>query len=163
MAGGFSISKNKIEQFKAYIFKIFNSLQVNLYKEKNLYIDSVVSPSALNVNFYSKIDYLSPFGSGNPEPKFVIENLTILNSKIVAEKHIKSVLLGSDGSNIKTIAFNAVDNDLGQYLLKKNIKPFNIAGKLTLNEWRGEKNVEFIIDDISVNKDKINKVPSSNG
>ncbi len=163
MAGGFSISKNKIEQFKAYIFKIFNSLQVNLYKEKNLYIDSVVSPSALNVNFYSKIDYLSPFGSGNPEPKFVIENLTTLNSKIVAEKHIKSVLLGSDGSNIKTIAFNAVDNDLGQYLLKKNIKPFNIAGKLTLNEWRGEKNVEFIIDDISVNKDKINKVPSSNG
>ena len=28
----------------------------------------------------------------------------------------------------------------------------NIAGKLTLNEWKGQKNVEFIIDDISVNK-----------
>ena len=163
MAGGFSISKDKIEQFKTYIFKIFQSLKISFQKERNLYIDSIVSPSALNVDFYSKVDNLSPFGSGNPEPKFVIENLTILNSKIVAERHIKSVLLGSDGSNIKTIAFNAKDNDLGQYLLKKNIKPFNIAGKLTLNEWRGEKNVEFIIDDISVNKDKINKVPSSNG
>ena len=163
MAGGFTISKDKIEQFKTYIFKIFQSLEISSQKERNLYIDSIVSPSALNVDFYSKVDNLSPFGSGNPEPKFVIENLTILNSKIVAERHIKSVLLGSDGSNIKTIAFNAKDNDLGQYLLKKNIKPFNIAGKLTLNEWRGEKNVEFIIDDISVNKDKINKVPSSNG
>jgi len=37
--------------------------------------------------------------------------------------------------------------------LSKNYKKaFNIAGKLSLNEWRGEKNVEFIIDDISVNK-----------
>ena len=40
---------------------------------------------------------------------------------------------------------------------------FNIAGKLSLNEWRGQKNVEFIIDDISVNKIISNTVPSSIG
>ena len=32
------------------------------------------------------------------------------------------------------------------------MKNFDIAGKLSLNEWRGQKNVEFIIDDISVIK-----------
>ena len=36
--------------------------------------------------------------------------------------------------------------------LKKNKKTFNIVGKLSLNEWKGKKKVEFIIDDISVNK-----------
>ena len=36
-----------------------------------------------------------------------------INGKIVGEKHIKSVLIGKDGSTIKSIAFNAVDNDLG--------------------------------------------------
>ena len=71
--------------------------------------------------------------------------------------------MGEDGSNIKAIAFNSVENDIGAYLLKKNKKPFNIAGKLSLNEWKGEKNVEFIIDDISVNKDIKKEVPSSNG
>ena len=35
--------------------------------------------------------------------------------------------------------------------------------KLSLNEWKGQKNVEFIIDDISVNKTINNSVPSSNG
>ena len=95
---------------------------------------------------------LSPFGSGNPEPKFIVEDLKQVNSKIVGEKHIKSVLVGPEGTSLKTIAFNATDNELGAYLLKKNNKLFNIAGKLSLNEWRGEKNVEFIIDDISVNK-----------
>ena len=103
------------------------------------------------------------FGSGFPEPKFFIENLKPVNSKVVGEKHIKSVLIGPEGSIVKTIAFNAADNELGAYLLKKNNKTFNIAGKLSLNEWRGQKNVEFIIDDISVNKNIKNMVPSSIG
>ena len=76
---------------------------------------------------------------------------------------IFSVLIGKDGSAIKSIAFNAVDNDLGSYLIKKNNKIFNIAGKLSLNEWKGQSNVEFIIDDISVNKTFKNTVPSSIG
>ena len=115
------------------------------------------------MEFFDKINILSPFGSGNPEPKFVIENLKPVNSKIVGEKHIKSVLIGPEGSSLKTIAFNAANSELEAYLLKKNNKTFNIAGKLSLNEWRGQKNVEFIIDDISVNKNNKNTVPSSIG
>ena len=49
------------------------------------------------------------------------------------------------------------------YRLKKNNKTFNIAGKLSLNEWKGQSNVEFIIDDISVIKTLKNTVPSSIG
>ena len=76
---------------------------------------------------------------------------------------MEQVLIGNDGSIIKCIAFNAVENDIGAYLLKKNNKSFNIAGKLSLNEWKGQSNVEFIIDDISVNKTFKNMVPSSIG
>ena len=71
---------------------------------------------------------------------------------VVGEKHIKSILLTKDGSNIKTISFNAIETDLGQFLLNNKNQYFDIVGKLSLNEWKGEKNVEFIIDDISVNK-----------
>ena len=106
---------------------------------------------------------LAPFGSGNPEPKFVIENMKSVNSKIIKDKHIKSVLVGMDGSTVKSIAFNCVENEIGAYLLKKDNKLFNIAGKLSLNEWQGQSNVEFIIDDISVNKTLKNTVPSSIG
>jgi len=64
--------------------------------------------------------------------------IVMFDGKIVGEKHIKSTLLGKDGSIIKTIAFNSVNKDLGEYLLKKNNKLFNIAGKLSLNEWKGQ-------------------------
>ena len=163
MAGGFSIKVENIERFRNFVFRKFKNINEDLSSKKPLLLDSIISPSAVNIDFYNRLDLLSPFGSGNPEPKFIIENVKTINGKIVGEKHIKSVLIGKDGTTIKSIAFNAVDNDLGGYLIKKNNKTFNIAGKLSLNEWKGQSNVEFIIDDISVIKTFKNTVPSSIG
>ena len=152
MAGGFTINTDNIDRFKTHTINKYKKLNINLSESKNIFFDSVISPSAVNLDFFNKINTLAPFGSGNSEPRFKIENLTVINSKIIAEKHLKAVLLGEDGSSIKTIAFNAMESTLGGHLTAKKIKPFSIVGKLSLNEWRGQKNVEFIIDDISVNK-----------
>ena len=163
MAGGFSIKVENIEKLKDFVLRKFKNINMDLRAKRPLLIDSIISPSAVNLEFYNKVEILSPFGSGNPEPKFIIEDVKTINGKIVGEKHVKSVLTGRDGSTIKCIAFNAAENDIGAYLLKKNNKSFNIAGKLSLNEWKGQSNVEFIIDDISVNKTFKNMVPSSIG
>ena len=163
MAGGFSIKVENIEKLKDFVFRKFKNINVDLVAERPLLLDSIISPSAVNLEFFKKVAILSPFGSGNPEPKFIIEDVKTINGKIVGEKHVKSVLIGGDGAIIKCIAFNAIENNIGSYLLKKNDKLFNIAGKLSLNEWKGQSNVEFIIDDISVNKAFKNKVPSSIG
>ena len=152
MAAGFTIDMKRIEEFKEFVFKRFKSINMNLEDEKKYYFDSEIAPSAVNIDFFEKINLLAPFGSGNTEPRFLIQDLKVVNSKIVGEKHIKSVLVGSDSSIIKTISFNSVETDLSPYLLKKNTKSFNMVGKLSLNEWRGQRNVEFIIDDISVIK-----------
>ena len=163
MAGGFSLKIENINILKNFVFKKFKGINENLKNEEPLFLDSIIAPSAVNLEFFNKVELLSPFGSGNPEPKFIIEDVKTINGKIVGEKHVKSVLKGEDGSTIRSIAFNATENDLGSYLLKKNNKSFNIAGKLSLNEWKGQSNVEFIIDDISVNKTFKNTVPSSIG
>ena len=151
MAAGFTIDMNKIQEFKEFIQRKFKSINMKLEDKKKYYYDIVIAPSAVNINFFDKINLLAPFGSGNSEPRFLIQDLKVVNSKIVGEKHIKSVLIGSDASTVKTISFNSVETNLSSYLLKKN-KNLNIVGKLSLNEWRGQKNVEFIIDDISVIK-----------
>jgi single-stranded-DNA-specific exonuclease len=152
MAAGFTIDMNKIDDFKEFIFRKFKSINIDLEEGSNYFFDAEIAPSAVNIEFFEKINLLAPYGSGNPEPRFLIKGVKIVNSKIISEKHIKIVLVGSDSSTLKAISFNSVATELGSYLLKKNIKPFNIAGKLSLNEWRGQRNVEFIIDDISVNK-----------
>ena len=152
MAAGFTISMDKFTDFKEFIFRKYKSINVNLEEKRNYYFDVEIAPSAVNIDFFEKVNLLAPFGSGNPEPRFVIKDVKIVNSKIVADKHIKIILIGSDSTTLKAISFNSVETPLGSYLLKRNIKPFDIAGKLSLNEWRGQRNVEFIIDDISVIK-----------
>ena len=129
MAGGFSIDIKNIDKFKDFVCRKFQNVNEDISSEKPMYLDSILSPTALNLDFYNKVNNLAPFGSGNPEPKFIVEDLKTINGKIVGEKHIKSILVGKNGSSIKTIAFNAVENDLGAYLLKKNKKTFNIGGK----------------------------------
>ena len=163
MAAGFTIDENKIEEFKEYINTKFSKIKKNLSKNNTIFFDSKISASALNEVFFTEINSLSPFGSGNPEPRFVIEDLKLLKSSIVGEKHIKSLFSAPDGSVIKSVTFNAVKTNLETYLLSRNQKKINIVGKLSLNEWKGQKNVEFIIDDISVNKTINKSVPSSNG
>ena len=163
MVGGFSIDEDKLQEFKDYVRNKFLKNRKNFIKNDKLFFDSKISPSALNENFFFDVNALSPFGSGNPEPKFVIEDLNLLKSTIVGEKHIKSLFSAEDGSVIKSVTFNAIKTDLETYLMSKNTKKINIFGKLSLNQWKGQKNVEFIIDDISVNKTINNTVPSSNG
>ena len=82
---------------------------------------------------------------------FVIENVKALSGNFVGNNHIKSILIGKDGSTFSSFLWNGKDTSLEPYLIKKSTKSFNIAGKMHLNEWRGKKKVEFIIDDISVN------------
>jgi len=152
MAAGFTIDMNNIIKFKEYVFRKFKSINIDLTEKKNYYFDTEIAPSAMNIEFFEKINSLAPFGSGNSEPRFIIRDVKLVNSRIVGEKHIKTVFVGADTTILKGISFNSVETDLGSYLLQKNIKPFDIAGKLSLNEWRGQRNVEFIIDDISVTK-----------
>ena len=152
MAAGFTMDMNRIEEFKEFVFRKFKSVNINLEEKNNYYYDLEIAPSAVNIEFFEKINLLAPFGADNPEPRFIIKDLKLVNSKIVAEKHIKIVLIGSDSTTLKAISFNSIETQLGSHLLKKNKKPFDIAGKLSLNEWRGQRNVEFIIDDISVIK-----------
>ena len=150
MAGGFTIRTEKIPLFRSFLIKNFKKSQLITSQIVNLYLDSIIAPSALNEEFYSNLELLAPFGPGNNEPKFVIEDLQVIKSKYIADKHIKSILYAKDGSTINSVAFDVINSPIEPLLSKKSKKRFNIAGKMSLNEWRGKKNVEFIIEDISL-------------
>ena len=149
MAGGFTINENKIPFFRDYLIKNFEKFDKNYSQDLNLYLDSAISPTALNENFFQEINSLAPFGSGNAEPKFAIENIKVVSSNLIADAHIKVTFLGKDGSTFKGFAWNAKNTPMEQLLMNDKKKNINVAGKMRLNEWRGKKEVEFVIEDIS--------------
>ena len=151
MAGGFILKKENIPTFRDFLIKNFEKSNINPSASANLYLDSIIAPSALNEVFFDEINCLAPFGSGNSEPKFVIENIKVISANIVGNNHIKLVLSGKDGTVFKSLAWNAINSPLEPFLNNKNRKRINIAGKIHLNQWRGERKVEFMIEDIALN------------
>ena len=147
MAGGFSLKKTKIKEFKKTLIKIFNKLKKKT--EKNVfYIDSYLDASAINEELVNKINMLEPYGSGNKEPIFAFENLKV--SKVIEtnNNHVK-VVLRKGSIYINSICFNSKGKDIGNYLInyKKN---FNVAGKIKRNEWNGKSSIDLIIEDIQL-------------
>ena len=63
MAGGFTIELKISKNLKNFIKK-FEKINHDNSNSKPLYLDSVIAPSALNLEFYNKINTLAPFGSG---------------------------------------------------------------------------------------------------
>jgi len=151
MAGGFTLKEEKIPIFRNFLIKKFEKSFIDYSKNTNLYLDATIAPSALNEKFFQEINCLAPFGSGNSEPKFVIENIKVVSSNIIGNNHIMCVLSGKDGSAFKAFAWNAKNSPLEPFLNKKNKKRINVAGKMRLNEWKGKRNIEFTIEDISLN------------
>jgi len=151
MAGGFTIKEDNISKFRDLINNNYQKIKINNIESDNLYLDSIISPTALNEDFYNEINFLGPFGSGNTEPKFVIEDIKVISSSVIANHHIKSILLARNGFVFKGFAWNAINTPLELYLSKNNRKKINIAGKMRVNDWKGKREVEFNIEDVSIN------------
>ena len=106
--------------FREFLISNFEKSKASLTeKNTNLYLDLIIAPSAINEEFYEKINSLAPFGAGNNEPKFVVENIKVIKSDIVGNNHIKSLLIGKDGSTFKSFTANAKNTELEKFLKKE--------------------------------------------
>jgi single-stranded-DNA-specific exonuclease len=147
MAGGFSLKEEKLISFKEELVKSF--LKSKESKENNvIQIDSYLESTAINNELIEKLNYLEPYGSGNREPTFGFEDFKV--SKVIEtnNNHVK-VVLRKGNFYIDGISFNSKNKDIGNYLMNYK-KPFNVAGKIKLNEWNGRSKIELIIDDIQL-------------
>ena len=147
MAGGFSLKQDKLDQFKNELIKCYLKSKKN-DEESIIHIDSYLESSAINEELIEKLNYLEPCGSGNREPIFGLEQFEV--SKVIEtnNNHVK-VVLKKGSFYMNAMCFNSKNKDIGNYLMNYK-KPFNVAGKIKLNEWNGKSNIELIIDDIQL-------------
>ena len=120
MAGGFMIKKSKLNIFKSFLDLEFNKKQ----KNKNLFnFESKLSIAAVNNSLISDINNLEPFGTGNPDPIFLFENLKIKNIRVIKNKHVFNLFISRTGKSVPAISFNSLNNDIGNCLLnyKRNL------------------------------------------
>lgn len=151
MAGGFSVMKHKLEDLKLLMKELFYKKLNDAHLKPQLELDGVLTLQSASLNLIESIEQVGPFGSGNPAPKFAFKDVQISYSKIVGEKHVKCSLLNPHSQeSVDAMAFNAMDTDLGPFLLKNTKTAINLAGSIKINSWGGKERVSITIDDASL-------------
>ena len=56
-------------------------------------------------------------------------------------------LVAPDGTRLKAIAFRALNTELGETLLSERQHPLHVAGRLTVDEWNGNRAVSLHVED----------------
>ena len=94
-----------------------------------------------------EINKLGPFGNHNFMPIFMIRNVKIIKSSIVNKKHISAIVKPNNGSSFKSICFNSVNTQIGNYLLSYK-KHIGIIGEINENIWNNKKSIQLNIKDL---------------
>lgn len=144
MAGGFSIKKNKIDKFKNYLE---NKFEVSREHYERKY-DLEIKLSSINCSLYYNINKLSPFGMGNPKPKFLIKGCIKSFIKPAGDKHLIVYVKDIYGNSVKSVIFNCYSNKIGKFIEQDANQIFDMICTIKINRWGGSENIELIVEDI---------------
>ena len=145
MAAGFTLKKDNLKNFEDFIFKDFSNIVASI--DHVFSYDAEVSSLAFNIDFYTDIKKLEPFGNGNPAPTFFLKDLKVVKTKILHNKHISLILKSKTGFSIKSISFNSLNTRLGEYLLNYK-SSMGVLGQINENIWNNKKTLQLTIRDI---------------
>ena len=150
MAAGFSIEENKIDELKNFLISKFKSSKPNFVQNNFIEIDSILSANAVNEKTYEVVSKLGPFGSGNSEPKFIVEDLSIIKINFENDFLLKALFKNSSGLYLHGVCFKNNKEKVIDYLKNFKNHKFHLAGKLSCNDWNKQRVIEFIIEDVSL-------------
>ncbi len=147
MAAGFKIERGRIGEFREFIAARFNQETANGDLQPVLAIDAAIAPGGLNADMMRNLKMLEPFGMGNPQPRFALQNVQIKYASVMKEKHLRLKLQSMDGASIDAVAFRVMDNPLGKFLLHSGGAQIHVAGTLRENNFNGRTTLQFQIED----------------
>ncbi|TCJ98432.1 exonuclease RecJ [Volucribacter psittacicida] len=142
MAAGLTIMEENFALFQ----QVFNQTVADWIDQDQLqgviWTDGELNAQQMNLSVAEKIKQAGPWGQRFPEPLFDGE-FRILQQRLVGEKHLKMMVEPKQGGPLfDAIAFN-VDT---RYYPDLSIKFAKLVYKLDINEYRGNRSVQLLVD-----------------
>ncbi len=141
MAAGLSLEEANFADFAvAFAAEVTRVMPADML-ESVIYSDGSLEDSELSLATAHILRDAGPWGQGFPAPLFD-DRFTVLEQRVVGEKHLKMVLRPVDGSGkIDAIAFNTPP-------LPAACTAAHMAYRLDVNEYRGIESAQLIVEHI---------------
>ena len=146
-AAGVKVSRDNLYAFREKINAYYNSL--HLEDQEKFFSTSaditLDNPADVSMELLDNLSLLEPYGAGNEEPTFRLENTYISEVRRLGDKkqHLCLILKGKN-STLKCLAFNAKK----EWLQIDPDTPHTFIIKPTINEFRGIRSAEAYIINI---------------
>lgn len=149
MAAGLTVTRAALPALAGDLADLVRMTATHARAAASLEVDGALTPSGATADFMALIERAGPYGSGNPQPRFVFPAHRIKFAKVVGEAHVRCAIEAADGSRIDAVAFRAFGQPLGDALLNTQGLPLHIAGTLKRDTWGGREKIEVFIDDVA--------------
>ena len=148
-AAGLTLKKENIRPFMDRFEQFVNSTISEEQLVPRVFVDSELSFSEINEDFFNILSKFQPFGPDNMSPVFVTRNVTDSGTgKMVGSngEHLRLDLRqpSSSAKTFPAIAFSQAD----QFEHIKEGNPVDICYSIEMNEFRGSRNLQLNIKDI---------------
>ena len=148
-AAGVRLYTDKLDAFRSGLTDYYNSLNLT---DQTHYLkptpDLTLSDfDGFTLDFLEELKSLEPFGAGNEEPIFRLDNTELASVRRMGAdgQHLRLDLRDRSGKYLKLIAFFAPES----WLSLEPGQPISPLIKLTVNDFNGVKSVEGRICDIN--------------
>ena len=142
MAAGMTLRRDDYEAFSAAFVAEVARHAADVELQAVIESDGELEPTDFQLDVAATLRYAGPWGQHFPEPVFD-GTFDIVSQRLVGEKHLKLVLsLPGKPLVLDAIAFN-VDLDTWP---NASIESAQIAYRLDVNEFRGQRNVQLVVE-----------------
>ncbi|AGB76867.1 single-stranded-DNA-specific exonuclease RecJ [Enterobacteriaceae bacterium strain FGI 57] len=144
MAAGLSLEETKFDEFQQRFGELVTEWLDPALLQGEILSDGELSPQEMTLDVAQMLREAGPWGQMFPEPLFD-GHFRLLQQRIVGERHLKVMVEPVGGGPLLDgIAFN-VDTTCWP---DNGVREVKLAYKLDINEFRGNRSLQLIIDNI---------------
>ncbi|EIV2945730.1 single-stranded-DNA-specific exonuclease RecJ [Salmonella enterica] len=144
MAAGLSLEEHKFEQFQQRFGELVTEWLDPALLQGEVISDGPLSAAEMSMEVAQLLQDAGPWGQMFPEPLFD-GRFRLLQQRLVGERHLKVMVEPVGGGPLLDgIAFN-IDTTCWP---DNGVREVELAYKLDINEFRGNRSLQIIIDDI---------------
>ena len=149
MAAGVTLLTERLGDWRAFLEENLAEPVARARASASLAIDAAMTAGAATPELGRRLEAAGPYGSGNPEPVFVLPRHLLKDVTAVGAGHLKVRALAADGSSVEAMAFRAGGGKLGEALIRLRGGSAHLAGTLSVNRYGGRERVQLRVLDVA--------------
>ena len=157
MAAGLSLPKERLGELRRRLNENCGLTEEDFIPK--VHIDVALPLSRVTEEFIGELELLAPFGTGNTKPVFAQKDVLLRSGRILGKNRNVAKFSAADqeGGRFTLVYFGDVEElekflaekygaDAGRLFSGERVElPLTITYYPNINEFRGERNIEFVI------------------